>query len=143
MEINGLPLHPLVVHAAVGLVPLAALSGWALAILSRWRWLSRWVALASSVGAVVVVFVARSSGEELLEDRPFLSAPESAVRGVIETHQERADVLMWLVAGLALVVIVAFWTFPAPTGLTSGRLGHTGAGAAWWVPALSVGLLAL
>ena len=143
MEINGLPLHPLVVHAAVVLVPLAALAGWALAFVPSWRWLSRWVALASAVGATVAVVVARLTGEQLLEDRPFLTSAESAVRDTLETHEDRAGVLLVVVVALALVVLVAFWALPAPTGLASGRLDHTGAGAAWLAPTLTVALLAL
>ena len=42
MEIAGLPLHPLVVHAAVVLIPLTALLAVAFAVLPRWRWLVRW-----------------------------------------------------------------------------------------------------
>ena len=48
MEINGLPLHPLVVHAAVVLGPLAALTGLAYAVVPRWRWLLRWPLVALS-----------------------------------------------------------------------------------------------
>ena len=39
MELNGVPLHPLVVHAVVVLGPLAAFAGLAYAIVSKWRWL--------------------------------------------------------------------------------------------------------
>ena len=42
MEINGLPLHPLVVHAVVVLSPLAALGGLLYAAVPRWRWWLRW-----------------------------------------------------------------------------------------------------
>ena len=42
MEINGVPLHPLVVHAVVVFAPLAALFGIAYAVLPNWRWALRW-----------------------------------------------------------------------------------------------------
>ena len=41
MEINGLPLHPLVVHAAVIFGPLAALAALAY-LVPRWRLRLRW-----------------------------------------------------------------------------------------------------
>ena len=41
MEINGLPLHPLVVHAAVIFGPLAAVAALAF-LVPRWRDRLRW-----------------------------------------------------------------------------------------------------
>ena len=41
MEINGLPLHPLVVHAAVIFGPIAALTALAF-LVPRWRLRLRW-----------------------------------------------------------------------------------------------------
>jgi hypothetical protein len=48
MTFAGLPLHPLVVHAAVVLTPLAALLVVGSAVLPRWRWLTRWPAGAAT-----------------------------------------------------------------------------------------------
>ena len=130
MTIGGLPLHALVVHAAVTLVPLAALAAWALALVPSWRWLSRWVALLTALGSVVVVFVARMSGKALLEDRPFLKQPGTRTADLIATHQHRAAILMALVVVLAVAVVVAFLVLPAQTGLASGRLTHAGSDTA-------------
>ena len=66
--LGGLPLHPLVVHFAVVLVPLSALflillvliRGWA----DRFGWLTLFV-LALGTGAA---FLARESGEDLAGD---------------------------------------------------------------------------
>ena len=127
MEISGVPVHPLVVHAVVMLVPVAVVSGWAHAFLTGWRWLLRWVALGSTVAALAAVLVARRSGEDLLEARPFLVAdPTTEVAKLIETHQDRADLLLYAVLGLLLVTAVAFWALPAASGLLTGRLDHTG-----------------
>jgi hypothetical protein len=126
MEIGGLPLHPLVVHAAVTLVPLAAVAAWALALVPSWRWLSRWVALLASIGAVVVVYVARISGKALLRARPFLQQKGTRTADLIATHQHRATILLVLVVLLAVAVVVAFLVLPAQTGLASGRMTHEG-----------------
>lgn len=143
MEITGLPLHPLVVHAAVVLTPLAVLLAWLVALLPRWRWLSRWLALAVTSVAVLAVVVAEQSGEALLEDRPFLTSPESPVRQLLETHQERAELLTVAMLVLGVVVVLAFWLLPAPSGLADGRLDHAGRPERWVGLALSAALVLL
>ena len=52
MELDGIPLHPLVNDAAVSLVPLAAVMGIVVAALPGWRWLTRWVLLLTTVGGL-------------------------------------------------------------------------------------------
>ena len=126
MDFAGLPLHPLVVHAAVGLVPLAVLSSWVFAVVPGWRWLSRWFALVSSLMALAAVVLARVSGKALLADRPFLTSPDFGARDLLRTHQERASVLLGAVITLTVLVGLAFWLLPAPTELASGRLDHRG-----------------
>ena len=143
MDFAGLPLHPLVVHAAVVLVPLAVLSAWVLALLPGWRWLSRWAALLAVVGALGAVFLARMSGQALLDDRPFLTSAESSVRELLETHESRAGVLLVVMIALTVLVALAFWLLPAPTGLVSGRLGHRGRDERWVALVLPAALLLL
>lgn len=143
MEVSGLPLHPLVVHAAVTLVPLAAVAAWALALAPGWRWAVRWVALLTALGALPVLLLTRASGQALLDERPFLLSPDSAVAETLQTHQDRADVLTVAAVLLAVVVAVAFWLLPAPTGLASGRLDHRGRESRAASVTLSVLLLGL
>ena len=57
MEINGPPLHPLVIHAVVVFVPLAALLAIAMSV-PKWRWLARWPALSVTIGATAATYVA-------------------------------------------------------------------------------------
>jgi len=126
MDITGLPVHPLVVHLVVFLVPVSALSAWAMALLPGWRWLSRWVALAAAVGGLLAVIVARVSGTWLLEDRPFLTSAQSNVRDLLQTHQDRSLLLLYAAIVLLVLVVVAFVVMPARTGLASGQLDHPG-----------------
>jgi uncharacterized membrane protein len=86
MEINGVPLHPLVVHAVVVLGPLAALVGLAYAAVPRWRWLLRWPLLALSVITAAAAFVATQSGDALLDLRPELEP-------LVEEHEEYGELL--------------------------------------------------
>jgi hypothetical protein len=114
MEISGLPLHPLVVHAAVVLIPLSALLGVGLGVATRWRWLTRWPAAVLSVVSVGLAFLATTSGESLEESRPGLAA-------LVRTHRKRGELLANLTIVLAVVVVVAALLLPGPSGLLSGR----------------------
>lgn len=67
MEIMGLPLHPLVVHAVVVLVPLAALGG---IVISAWGAARRrygWLTVAFAAAAAGSTFVAQEAGESFAE----------------------------------------------------------------------------
>jgi uncharacterized membrane protein len=113
MEINGVPLHPLVIHAVVVFVPLAAIASVAMAT-PKYRWLARWPALLLTVGATAAAFVATRSGEDLMKDRDLRSP-------LIETHEEWGERLMlalWVFAGL---VVVAFAVLPHITRLAGGK----------------------
>ncbi|HEY0696667.1 MAG TPA: hypothetical protein VGD43_02530, partial [Micromonospora sp.] len=63
-EIMGLPVHALVVHAAVVFVPLQAAFAIAYGVLPRFRDKVRWVAVALLVAAPAAAWVAEESGEE-------------------------------------------------------------------------------
>ena len=98
--IFGLPAHPLVVHATVVLVPLAAV---AVLLHTFWRPARARLGLVtvlSSALAVVLVPMSTSTGEQL----------EEQVGGseLVEQHAELADGLLPWVIGL-LVVAVLLW----------------------------------
>jgi hypothetical protein len=112
MEFNGLPLHPLVVHATVVFVPLAAL-GAILYVVPKWRWLLRWPTLLVNLAAAVLVQISVMSGENL-EDTHHLASKQ------VHTHQEWADKLRIAVFVLTVLVIVAFWALGYVTRLAGG-----------------------
>jgi hypothetical protein len=112
MEFNGLPLHPLVVHATVVFVPLAAL-GAILYVVPKWRWLLRWPTLLVNLAAAVLVQVSVMSGEDLEKSR-HLGSPQ------LNTHEMWADRLRIGVFVLAVVAMVAFWAFGYVTRLAGG-----------------------
>ena len=64
-EIFGLPMHALVIHAVVVLVPLSALSAAAYVVRPTWRRLLRWPTAAGAVVSGASAFVAAESGEAL------------------------------------------------------------------------------
>jgi hypothetical protein len=63
MTFFDLPLHPLVVHAAVVLLPLAALGALVIAVSARARKALRWLVVLGSVVAAGAVVGARITGE--------------------------------------------------------------------------------
>jgi uncharacterized membrane protein len=125
MEIAGLPLHPLVVHAVVVFAPLAALFALAYAVVPRWRWALRWVLVACTAVAVVTATISTMSGEELLETLPGLDELPS-----METHEERGELLRNALFLFSVIVGLAAWRLGGPSGLVSGRGAKESAGGA-------------
>jgi uncharacterized membrane protein len=63
--VNGLPIHPLVVHAVVVLLPAAILGTIAIAIRPDWRRRYGHLVVAGTAVGTVLIPVATSSGEQL------------------------------------------------------------------------------
>ena len=97
LTVDGIPAHPLVVHAVVVLLPLAAVG--TLLVVARPAWrrqLGIWVLLLA-LGGVAAVPVATQTGEQL----------EHAIgrSELIAIHEERADTL--LVPALIFLLLLA------------------------------------
>lgn len=103
MEINGLPLHPLVVHAAVVFGPLAALAALAY-LVPRWREKVRWPMVVLALVATASVVLAYLSGNDLLDNRPELGRIPA-----LQTHEDRAGILLWTTLGFGVVAAVSGW----------------------------------
>jgi hypothetical protein len=122
-QINGLPLHVLVVHAAVVLTPLAALLGLLFALVRPWRWLLRWPLVASAALVVGTVFVAEQSGEAF---RDRLGLPPE----VIHAHASAGALLLDATIVYLVVCTIAAVALGGPSPLRSGRGGRSGVPAA-------------
>ncbi|QIG42937.1 hypothetical protein G5V58_09320 [Nocardioides anomalus] len=138
--VNGLPVHPLVVHAVVVLLPLACLGTLAIAVRPAWRRPYGPLVVASAALATVLIPVATSSGEQL----------EKHV-GDPGRHAELGDQLIWfaiplLVLSLALValdrwprggtaLVRTVGVLAVVAGVAASvqvyRVGDSGARAAW------------
>ncbi len=148
MEIQGLPLHPLIIHAVVVLVPLAALGGIAISVFTWARKRYGSLVVVGSAAAAVSTFVAQLAGQALYNSLPQHSEP-------LEAHASiGGQLLLWVILLLAgtVVVMVAQRLIDAdnPRGriaLISGavitiamalicvvqvvRIGHAGSVAVW------------
>jgi uncharacterized membrane protein len=105
VTINGIPPHPLIVHAAVVLVPLAALFAGAYAVLPRRRWQTRTPAAVLAVAAAAAVQLAAMTGDSL-------KGQLHENTSLIQTHEQWAGLLQaaaWVLAGL---MVIAWWALP-------------------------------
>ncbi len=157
--IFGLPAHPLIVHATVVMVPLAAVAVLLHAFWAPARTRLGLVTLLASLLAVVLVPLSTSSGEQLEK--------EVGRSSYVEAHARLADGLLPWVIGLAVVaallwvrdrrdagrttpvvssrpgrrvtdvllapVVIGALAVVAVLGTTQqvARIGHSGAKAAW------------
>lgn len=149
--IFGLPVHPLILHATVVIVPLAALSVSLAALWPRFRAWAGWLPLLLSIIGVVLVPLTTGSGEALEE--------RIAETALVEKHTEMGEGLLpWVIVlavgalGLAyvrlrqgrdpgtanslprmLVLAAAAVALVGAVGTTVqvARIGHSGAKASW------------
>jgi uncharacterized membrane protein len=136
---NGLPIHPLVVHGVVVLLPLAIVGTIAIAVRPSWRAKYGLLVLIATVIATALIPVSTQSGEQL----------EKRVGNPGE-HAELGDQLLWfalplLVLAIMLVVLDRYGTQGGLTtvvsvlaviaavaaGVQCFRVGDSGARAAW------------
>ncbi|XVU24890.1 DUF2231 domain-containing protein [Actinoplanes sp. CA-054009] len=107
-QINGLPVHALVLHAAVVFVPLLALGAIVYALVPRWRPKLGWAVALLAVAAPVSTFVAKESGEELYNRLvgQGLSGPGKVI---LDDHMSYGTRTFWfaLALGVASLVLVA------------------------------------
>lgn len=140
---GGLPLHPLVVHAPVVLIPLSAIALVLLIFVRKWRPHYAWLAVAGLVvgtlGAVAAVLTGNAFAETiglparhatlgtiLVWTAGALSV--SAIVWWLLQHQERDNEqesrIVWASSIVTVVLVVATLIFTVLTG-------HSGAEAAW------------
>ncbi|WP_323793641.1 DUF2231 domain-containing protein [Nocardioides sp.] len=105
MEINGLPLHPLVVHAAVVFGPLAALLAIVYVVRPAWQERLRAPLVVMALVTVASIVTAFVSGNSFRDANAFF-----AENAQIDRHQERAGLLIWVTVGFGVVALLAaFW----------------------------------
>jgi len=129
----GLPAHPLVVHAAVALLPLAAIATIITAAVPRSRRHYAPVALGLALVATLAVGLAQGSGEAL-EER----VDETEL---VEEHTEQGEtVLPW---AIALTVVAAGVTVAPMVTRRYPKLSPTTVTAVLVIAALITGIGAL
>lgn len=122
-EFHGLPTHALVIHAAVVLVPLAALLALLFVIPPTRRWAGFPMALVS-VAAAVAVYVAKITGQDLKSTLAAQGGGAAWLNGpvgrAVQHHEDLANVLLYLVIAFAVVAVATYlrWRISVPfTGI--------------------------
>ena len=148
MEIMGLPLHPLIVHAVVVLVPLAALGGIAISL---------WAAARKRYGSLTAAFAFAGAASTLVaqEAGEALAATFAQHSALLEKHIAiGGQLLLWVillfVGTLAVMISQRLIDRQHPAGrlallasriltvitavislIQVVRIGHAGAAAVW------------
>ncbi|MFC4783807.1 DUF2231 domain-containing protein [Nocardioides sp. MAHUQ-72] len=104
MEINGLPLHPLVVHAAVVFGPVGALAALGYVALPGWRDRLRWPMVALALLAAASIAAAFVTGNSFYNSRPDLHQLPS-----LATHRTRGRLLFWVTLPFVALALAAGW----------------------------------
>ena len=144
---QGLPVHVLLVHATVVLVPTAAFTVALAAVWPRFRTWIGWFPPVAAVVAVVLVQLSTMSGDEFYDKFRHAGALSKA----IEDHKELGEQLILFVIPLAVfavagyllqrrdgvskavvtVVAVLAVASAAATAVDVALIGHAGAKATW------------
>jgi hypothetical protein len=151
-QVNGLPVHALVLHAAVVFVPLLALGAIVYALVPRWRSKVGWAVALLAVIAPLATLVAKLSGEKLY-DRLVGQGLKGKGLEILNDHMAFGTRTFWYSLALgvvSLVVVLSNWRRPGSLprvvdivlrvvmvvlALISGyyvyRTGDSGATAVW------------
>ncbi|MEU4216249.1 DUF2231 domain-containing protein [Actinoplanes sp. NPDC026623] len=103
--INGMPVHALVVHAAVVFVPLLALAAIVYAVVPRWRSKIGWAALLLAIVAPTAALVAKLSGEKLY-DRRVAAGMSGPPLEALDEHMGFGTRTLYFSLGLGVVTLV-------------------------------------
>ena len=132
-QVNGLPVHALVLHAAVVFVPLLALGAIVYALVGRWRPKIGWAVLLLAVVAPITALVAMLSGNKLHE-RLLDQGLKGRGAEIINDHMGFGTRTFWFSLALGVVTLVLVLAtqrrarFAAPGGRPGAGRGDGGAG---------------
>jgi len=116
ITIAGVPAHPLLVHAVVVLVPLAALGAVVLAVRSGWSRAYGPLVAAGAVSGALAATLAQQAGNQLLQA---LTIPPE-LEGQLAQHGQ-----------FGLYTVVASWPF-AVLAMAAAVLGRRDTGSRTW-----------
>ncbi|MET1073178.1 MAG: DUF2231 domain-containing protein [Umezawaea sp.] len=100
VTLDGIPAHPLLVHAVVVLLPLAAVGAIALAVRPQWRRKYSWPVLGLTVAGVGAVPLAQKAGEQLQKKLENLDNP------LIAKHADLGNDLLPFALGFLVAVVL-------------------------------------
>jgi uncharacterized membrane protein len=108
-EIKGLPIHPLVVHTAVVLIPLLVLGAVVYALAPRLRARIGWAVLALAVAAPLAALFAKLSGDafrQRLIDNKVLGSDSQSLLNRVNDHRSLGNITLWFTIALAVTTLL-------------------------------------
>lgn len=127
--IFGLPMHALVIHVVVVLVPLSTLCTIAYVVRPSWRWVLRWPTVAGALVSGISAFVAAESGERLLV-RVSVTRASTTNFELLANHTTWGDRARIVCLVFMLLALAAAYLMPPPLRPTPQResapVGSTG-----------------
>lgn len=105
-EFKGLPLHPLVVHAAVVLIPLLVLGVVAYAIVPRFRSRIGWAVVALAVAAPLAALFAKLSGDAFRQRLIDNNNIGGKVLERVNDHRSLGNITLWFTVALAVITLL-------------------------------------
>jgi hypothetical protein len=115
-SIGDLPLHPLVLHAAVLGLPVTLLLALLFAVPRTRSW-ARWPLAVAGVGSLGAVYLAKESGQALQRVMLQNEMLGGQAADLVVRHSQLADQLFIITLGLAVVTVAS--------ALLVGRVGGT------------------
>jgi hypothetical protein len=104
-QISGLPVHVLVIHAAVVFVPLLALGAIVYAVVPRWRSQIGWAVILLAIVTPIVTFVSMQSGKKLY-DRLISNGLKGTGKQMLDDHMGFGTLTFWFTLALGVVALV-------------------------------------
>jgi hypothetical protein len=103
----GLPLHPLVIHAAVVFIPLLIIGAVVYALLPRWRARTDWAVVLLAVIAPLSALLAKLSGDAFRARLARLHEGSPQLLDRIDEHRHFGTVTLYVTIALGVVTLVA------------------------------------
>jgi hypothetical protein len=105
-EFNDLPLHPMVVHAAVVLIPLLVLGAVAYAVVPGLRSRLNWVVVALAVAAPLATLVAKLSGDAFRQRLIDNESIGGQVLERVDDHRDLGNITLWFTIALGVTSLL-------------------------------------
>jgi uncharacterized membrane protein len=134
-QIHGLPVHALVLHAAVVFVPLLALGAVVYAVVGSWRSRIAWAVALLAVITPITTLVAKLSGQELY-NRLVAQGLKGKGKEILDSHMGFGTRTFWFSLALGVVCLIA-------VALTARKSSSLPKPASWGLAIIMIVLAAI
>jgi MFS superfamily sulfate permease-like transporter len=104
-QVGGLPVHALILHAAVVLIPLLALGAIVYAVVPRWRPRIGWAIILLAIITPVTALVTMESGQKLF-GRLLANGVSGRGKEILDQHMRFGTLTFWFTLALGVVTLV-------------------------------------